>query len=153
MIKPAALATVLLAGCVCGVAEDYARGTTGEWVLTRMFTDATPCPTFDAPEQLQIAISEDGVVTSLSPNITVTDYLVYTEDDRQFVDLTVNETWYHDEPDAGPGYVSAPVSYNLELIPVTARLEGTVDTSFNFHTSTTGTTCISSGAASAGRTD
>ena len=145
----AALATLLVAGCTCGVADDYAKGTTGEWVVTRMFTYTDPCPSYDPPEQLLISISEDGVVTSLSPDLRVEAYLIHADGDRQLVDLTVAESWYSaDEP--FPAAVTA--TYSLELIPITARLEGTVATVYNYDTPDFGTTCHSSGAATAGRT-
>jgi len=142
-------ASSLLAGCVgCGAADDYAKGTDGQWLLTRMFTYESPCPAFDQPEQLAITIA-NGLVTVDSPDITLETGTVHVDGDRQLVELTVHERWYTDE--SPTGYVDAPVTYSLELVPISARLEGSVDVSFPFDTPTSGTTCASQGSASAGR--
>jgi hypothetical protein len=146
-------ATSQLAGCValCGTSEDYAKGTDGTWVLTRMSTYTSPCPTFDIPEQMEITIAE-GTLTIESEDITVRpgSVSIRVEGERHLVDFTVDERWWTDEVEFA---TYAATTYSLELVPATARLEGSYTAELPFHREDAITTCENDGAATGGRVE
>lgn len=152
MTRFVAVAAALLAvstaatGCLipggCGVADDYDKGTDGTWLVTRLLTGADQCPAYADFEQMTITIAGEQV-TVVSAGMALETARVYQVDDRQLVDITVDESWSVD----GGGPVSAPMTYSFELVPATARLEGTVASSFSAQTAT----CTIGGTASAGR--
>ena len=142
--------SVSLAGCLrCGTDEEYAKGTDGEWVITRLFEGPSCTVASDDFEQLRVRIDGD-TVTALTPTMTIRSSSVYEEGDRKLVQLVVNEPWYPD-PQLELPPINVFVTYQLELVPATARLEGSVAYSFLVATTGDSTSCSSSGSASGGR--
>ena len=145
----AALATATqLVGCIapgCGVEESYAKGTDGEWVLTRLL-GGYACPVELDFEQMVFVISGD-TVTVTSSNMQLESARVYQDGDRQLVEITVGEDAVL-TIDGGSFGTTVPMTYTLELVPVTARLEGTVTSDYHVDP---GGSCGYQGTASAGR--
>jgi hypothetical protein len=140
----------LTSGCVpfgCG-GDDATLD--GEWAVTRMFTYESPCPRFTRTEgELLVIIDPTAISIAESDDVVLVSSRRWIEDDgRELVELVVSERWLTAE--SGAGFVNPELVYQLELVPVTGRLEGTVETSFYFDTETTGTTCVVEGTASAG---
>lgn len=155
MTRFVAVATALLAlatttvGCVpfgCGVADDYDKGTDGQWVLTRMLS-GYDCPVQFDFEQMTFEIRGD-VVTVTSANQHFDSARVYQDGDRQLVEITVDEDAVLTIDAGGQIGTRVPFTYSLELVPATARLEGTMTSDYFVDP---GGSCDYHGTASAGR--
>jgi hypothetical protein len=138
-------------GCVaplgCGGVDDATLE--GEWAVSRMITYASPCPDSTQPGgELVVFIDPDAITIQESDDVRFVSARRWTEGERELVEIIVRETW--PTPESPTGWVSPDVVYQLELVPVTGRLEGSMSTSYFFDTETTGTTCVVEGTASAG---
>ena len=141
-----------LAGCIapgCGAAEDLDKGTEGQWVLTREL-GGYGCPIELDFEQMVFEIRGD-VVTVASQGMSLRSARVYQDGERKLVDMTVGEGAVLVLEDGSRVGTTVDMDYTLELVPVTARLEGSVTSDAHVDTETGGGSCGYTGSASAGR--
>jgi hypothetical protein len=119
----------------------------GEWAITVMRDYASPCAT-PLEGELAIYIDAAGEVTQVSDAGELVAYRVWVDGDRQLVELTRRTSWL--DPGAVGGVVTEELTYQLELVPVTQRLEGTVSGRYDLPRTDSTVECSTSGLASGG---